>query len=217
MAKNGALLAHQFDDFEQQQDAASLGIWAFLVTEVLFFGGMFLGYAVYRYRFPDVFAQASNHMDIALGTLNTAILIGSSLTVVLAVHAAQHDHRRLLQRMLALTILLGAIFLAIKFTEYFHKFEENLVPGLNFVLASEHDRQGSIFFSFYFAMTGMHALHMIIGIGVFSVLFVAARRGRYSSAYHTPVELAGLYWHFVDIIWIFLFPLFYLLGRHLKG
>ena len=217
MAENGALLAHQFDDFEQQQDAASLGIWAFLVTEVLFFGGMFLGYAVYRYRFPDVFAQASNHMDIVLGTLNTAILIGSSLTVVLAVHAAQHDHRRLLQRMLALTILLGAIFLAIKFTEYFHKFEENLVPGLNFVLASEHDRQGSIFFSFYFAMTGMHALHMIIGIGVFSVLFVAARRGRYSSAYHTPVELAGLYWHFVDIIWIFLFPLFYLLGRHLKG
>jgi cytochrome c oxidase subunit III len=217
MAEDGALLAHQFDDFKQQQDAASLGIWAFLVTEVLFFGGMFLGYAVYRYRFPDVFAQASNHMDIVLGTLNTAILIGSSLTVVLAVHAAQHDHRRLLQRMLALTILLGAIFLAIKFTEYFHKYAENLVPGLNLVAASEQDRQASIFFSFYFAMTGMHAVHMIIGIGVFSVLFAAARRGRYTSAYHTPVELAGLYWHFVDIIWIFLFPLFYLLGRHFKG
>jgi len=208
------LLAHQFDDIEQQHDAASLGMWAFLATEVMFFGGMFLGYAVYRYRFAGVFAEASNHMDIVLGTLNTAILIGSSLTVVLAVHAAQRDDRRLLQRMLALTMFLGAIFLAIKFTEYFHKYEETLVPGINLVLANERDRQAAIFYSFYFAMSGMHALHMIIGIAVFAVLFGAARRGRYTSAYHTPVELAGLYWHFVDIIWIFLFPLFYLLGRH---
>jgi cytochrome c oxidase subunit 3 len=215
MAQAHNVLAHQFDDLEQQHDAAQLGMWAFLATEVLFFGGMFLGYAVYRYRFPEAFAHASNHMDIMLGTVNTAILIASSLTVVLAVHAAQHERRRALVRLLALTIVLGVVFLGVKFTEYLHKYQENLVPGLNFAYIDDAARHSAIFFSFYFAMTGMHALHMIIGIGIFGFLIRGARRGDYTGLYHTPVELAGLYWHFVDIIWIFLFPLFYLLGRHL--
>jgi cytochrome c oxidase subunit III len=209
------VLAHQFDDLEQQHDAAQLGMWAFLATEILFFGGMFLGYAVYRYRFPDSFAHASNHMDIVLGTINTAILIASSLTVVLAIHAAQHERRRALVGLLALTIVLGLTFLGIKVTEYLHKYHENLVPGLNFAYTDEAARHAAIFFSFYFAMTGMHALHMIIGIAIFGYLIRVARRGGYTRIYHTPVEIAGLYWHFVDIIWIFLFPLFYLLGRHL--
>jgi cytochrome c oxidase subunit 3 len=215
MAEAGSVVAHHFDNAEQQHDAASIGMWTFLATEVLFFGGMFLGYSVYRYRFPEAFALASNHMDIMLGTINTAILIGSSLTVVMSVHAAQHDRQRALVRLLGLTILLGLVFLGIKFTEYYHKYDENLVPGINMNLTTEQARHSAIFFSFYFAMTGMHALHMIIGIGIFTVLLLAAHRGRYSSLYHTPVEIAGLYWHFVDIVWIFLFPLFYLLGRHL--
>jgi cytochrome c oxidase subunit 3 len=215
MAESPTLVAHQFDTIEQQQDAATIGMWAFLATEVLFFGGMFLGYSVYRYRFSEAFALASNRMDIVLGTLNTAILIGSSLTVVLSLHAAQHDRRRALVRLLGLTIILGLIFLGIKFTEYYHKYEESLVPGLNMNVTTEQARHAAIFFSFYFAMTGMHALHMIIGIGIFTVLLVAAQRGRFTSLHHTPVEIAGLYWHFVDIIWIFLYPLFYLLGRHL--
>jgi len=217
MAESPSLVAHQFDNVEQQHEAANLGMWAFLATEVLFFGGMFLGYSVYRYRFPEVFALSSNRMDVLLGTINTAVLIASSLTVVLSVHAAQHDRRRALARLLGLTIFLGLVFLGVKFTEYFHKYEENLVPGLNFDYGTEQARHAAIFFSFYFAMTGMHALHMIIGIALFSVLLVGARRGRYTHLYYTPVEMAGLYWHFVDIIWIFLFPLFYLLGRHLTG
>jgi cytochrome c oxidase subunit 3 len=215
VAQNPEVLAHQFDDLEQQRDAANLGMWAFLATEVLFFGGMFLGYAVYRYRFPEAFALASNQMDILLGTINTAILIGSSLTVVLAVHAAQHDRRRALVRLLTLTIFLGLVFLGVKGTEYLHKYEEHLLPGSNFAYPGAHAGAAALFYSLYFAMTGMHALHMIVGIAIFAVLIVAARRGRYTARYHTPVELAGLYWHFVDIIWIFLFPLFYLLGRHL--
>jgi cytochrome c oxidase subunit 3 len=208
------VVAHQFDDSVQQYQAANLGMWAFLATEVLFFGGMFLAYTVYRFLYPQVFAAASDHLDIWLGTINTAVLIGSSLTVVLAVHAAQHDKNRLLLAMLLLTMALGLLFLGIKFTEYHHKYEEHLVPGIDFRYSGEGSRQAAIFFSLYFAMTGLHALHMIIGLGVFLFLAWEARRGHYSKLYFTPVELAGLYWHFVDIIWIFLFPLFYLLGRH---
>ena len=217
MAEAHSIVAHQFDNAEQQHEAANLGMWAFLVTEVLFFGGMFLGYSVYRFRFPEAFAHSSNEMDVMLGTINTAVLIASSLTVVLSVHAAQHDQRRALVRFLGVTIVLGLVFLGIKFTEYLHKYEENLVPGLNMNLATDQARHAAIFFSFYFAMTGMHALHMIIGIAIIAVLLIGARRGHYTNLYYTPVELAGLYWHFVDVIWIFLFPLFYLLGRHLHG
>ena len=215
MANAPGVVAHQFDDLEQQRSAANLGMWAFLATEVLFFGGMFLGYAVYRYSYPQAFSLASNRMDIVLGTINTLVLIGSSLTVVLAVRAAAQDKSQALFWYLLVTVFLGAIFLGIKFTEYDHKFNEHLVPGIDYLYTGAEARHAAIFFSFYFAMTGMHALHMIIGIGIFLALAFRARRGRYSSLYYTPIENAGLYWHFVDIIWIFLFPLFYLLGRHL--
>ena len=214
MAEGPGAVAHQFDDFAQQHEASTLGMWAFLITEIMFFGGMFLGYVIYRASYPEAFADASNHMDIILGTINTAVLITSSLTVVLSVHAAHESKQKALLVFLALTILLGLVFLGIKFTEYAHKFEEHLFPGLNFQYQGENPGHAAIFFSFYFAMTGIHALHMVIGIGIFLVLMVSAWRGRYSKHYFTPVEMAGLYWHFVDIIWIFLFPLFYLLGRH---
>jgi cytochrome c oxidase subunit 3 len=214
MAETPGAVAHQFDDFIQQHEASTLGMWTFLITEIMFFGAMFLGYTIYRASYPQAFAHASNHMDIILGTINTAVLIASSLTVVLSVHAAQENKQRALLGFLALTILLGLVFLGIKFTEYHHKFEEHLVPGLNFQYVGANPGHAAIFFSFYFAMTALHALHMVIGIGIFLTLMFSAWRGRYSKYYFTPVEMAGLYWHFVDIIWIFLFPLFYLLGRH---
>jgi cytochrome c oxidase subunit 3 len=214
MAEVPGTVAHQFDDFPQQHEASTLGMWTFLITELMFFGGMFLGYIIYRASYAQAFAHASNHMDIVLGTINTAVLIASSLTVVLSVHAAQESKQKALLGFLALTILLGLVFLGIKFTEYYHKYAEHLVPGLNFHYDGDNPGHAAIFFSFYFAMTGMHALHMLIGIGIFLVLMFAAWRGRYSKYYFTPVENAGLYWHFVDIVWIFLFPLFYLLGRH---
>jgi cytochrome c oxidase subunit 3 len=214
MDKGEVAVAHQFDDLAQQHEASTLGMWSFLVTEIMFFGGMFLCYTVYRASYPEVFSQASNRLDILLGTINTAVLIGSSFTVALAVHAAQESRRKALLGFLVLTMLLALLFLGIKFTEYYHKYEEHLIPGWTFQYEGENARPAAIFFSFYFAMTGMHALHMVIGIGIFLVLAAGARRDRYSRNYYTPVELAGLYWHFVDIVWIFLFPLFYLLGRH---
>jgi cytochrome c oxidase subunit 3 len=214
MAEAKGVPAHHFDDLAQQHEASRLGMWSFLVTEIMFFGGMFLCYTVYRGSYPVVFSQASNHLDILLGTINTAVLIGSSFSVALAVHAAQESKKKALLGFLLLTILLAMVFLGIKFTEYYHKYEEHLIPGWAFDYKGENARQAATFFSFYFAMTGMHALHMIIGIGIFVVLAIGAWKDYYSESYYTPVELAGLYWHFVDIVWIFLFPLFYLLGRH---
>lgn len=212
--KTTAALAHQFDDPQQQLEASTLGMWAFLATEILFFGGMFAAYAVYRLAYPQAFAAASNHLDIVLGTVNTAVLIGSSLTMVLAVYSAQFAGRRAQIIFLLSTLLLGSVFLSIKGVEYAHKFHEHLVPGADFRFEGADPRHAAIFFSLYFAMTGLHALHMVIGAGLLIALTVMAWRGRFSAVYYTPVEMVGLYWHFVDVIWIFLFPLLYLIGRH---
>jgi len=207
-------LAHQFDDLEQQQEASIFGMWIFLVTEVMFFGGMFAGYTVYRYRFHEAFEAASNRLDLVLGTVNTAVLILSSLTMAMAVHAAQVNKRRQLVAFLILTMALGSVFLGIKAVEYHHKFEEHLVPGPLFQFAGPQPEHAPLFFSFYFAMTGFHALHMVIGVGLLAVILWKAQKGRFSSEYYNPVEVSGLYWHFVDIVWIFLFPLLYLVGHH---
>ncbi|MGE5303468.1 MAG: cytochrome c oxidase subunit 3 family protein [Alphaproteobacteria bacterium] len=215
MSEANLALAHQFDDPEQQLDAATTGMWVFLATEVMFFGGMFLGYTAYRIAYPEAFAHASNLLDVWLGSINTAVLICSSFTMALAVHSAAEGRRQKIVLFLILTMILGAAFLGIKFYEYYHKYEEHLIPGENFTYAGPSPRQAEIFLSFYFAMTGMHALHMIIGFGLQTYLVIEAWRDRFSAAYHTPVELVGLYWHFVDIVWIFLFPLLYLVGRHL--
>jgi cytochrome c oxidase subunit 3 len=206
-------LVHQFDDLDQQREASSLGMWVFLITEIMFFGGLFAGYTVYRTAYPEAFAEGSRHLNVYLGAFNTAVLICSSLTMALAVHAAQIGRRKALVTFLLLTILLGSVFLGIKVIEYGHKFHEHLVPGLDFALEGPRAPQVQLFFGFYFAMTGMHALHMIIGIGVLGVLVLLARRGRFSPTYYWPVELTGLYWHFVDLVWIYLFPLLYLIGR----
>ncbi len=217
MSDDSSTLAHQFDDLEQQREASTLGMWAFLVTEIMFFGGLFLGYSVYRFNYPEAFAEGSHHLDVTLGSINTAVLIGSSLTMALAVRGAQLGRRNTAVGSLLLTVLLGCVFLGIKAVEYGHKFEEQLVPGTSFGYSSTQVDPGQLelFFSFYFAMTGLHAFHMIIGIAILLVLVWKTWKGRFTPSYYAPVEMTGLYWHFVDIVWIFLFPLLYLIGRHL--
>jgi cytochrome c oxidase subunit 3 len=229
-------VAHHFDDAEQQFLSAELGMWVFLATEVLFFGGAFCGYTLYRVKYPAEFIAGSHHLDVWLGTINTAVLLTSSLTMVLAVYSAQMNRRGALILNLVLTLLLGATFLGVKGFEYHHKFEERLVPGPNFSFenalstaplvaaghggATAHSEEDSaslnphhmqLFFSFYFVLTGLHALHMIIGIGILTVLIIAAARGAFAGGRFTPIEITGLYWHFVDIVWVFLFPLLYLI------
>ena len=207
-------LQHHFEDAEQQFDSAVFGTWVFLITEIMFFSGMFMAYILYRSWYPEAFAHASHHLDIKMGTLNTAILIGSSYTVVMAVHSAQHGKMRALLQNLLATIGLGLAFLVVKAFEYHHKFVDGLVPGPYFSYSGPDAAQQELFFSVYFAMTGLHALHMIIGVGLFLWLVIQTLRGQYSEDYFTPIECTGLYWHFVELVWIFLFPLLYLIGRH---
>jgi len=223
-------LQHHFENLEQQREAGTLGMWVFLVTEIMFFGGMFLAYTLYRSQYPQAFAIASNHLDIKLGAINTAVLILSSFTMAMAVYSTQVGKRRAQITYLVLTIVLGLAFLGIKAVEYHEKYVDKLIPGslipgnpfnpdphsmpLTAGVSMQHVQ---MFYWIYFAMTGMHALHMIIGVGLLSVILYFSVKGRYSPEYHNPVEVSGLYWHFVDIVWIFLFPLLYLLGRHTGG
>lgn len=207
-------LQHHFDNLQQQSEVASLGMWIFLVTEVLFFGGMFTSYLVYRSLYPTAFAIASKHTVILIGAVNTAVLITSSLTMALGVFASQENDRRGTVTFLTITWLLGLTFLVLKGVEYTIDFKEHLVPGPNFFVPGVNEGHAQLFFSLYFIMTGIHALHMIIGLSVLLVILYMARRGDFSAEYHSPVEVMGLYWHFVDIIWIFLFPLLYLIDRH---
>lgn len=210
-------LAHHFEDLDQQRECATLGMWAFLVNEILFFGVLFTGYAVYRFLYPQAFAEGSAQLSVAWGGINTAVLICSSLTMALAVQAAAEGNNRGVIRWIGATVVFGLAFLGIKAVEYTHKWHAGLVPGDHFSgegFTPGEERHVELFYSFYYAMTGMHALHMVIGFGLMAWLVVLARRNRFTKTYSTPVELVGLYWHFVDIVWIFLFPLLYLVGRH---
>ena len=204
---------HHFDTMEQQAEASTLGMWIFLVTEVMFFGGLILAYTLYRIWYPTAWALGSEELNIYLGGFNTIVLIGSSLTMALGVRAAQTGAQRATVGWLLFTMALGLTFLVVKFFEYKEKFERFHVPGPNFRFEGPESPHVQIFFSLYFALTGVHALHMIIGVGLMSVITTMAYRKRFSPEWHTPVELAGLYWHFVDIVWIFLFPLLYLVHR----
>jgi cytochrome c oxidase subunit 3 len=207
-------LRHHFDDSEQQLESSTLGMWVFLVTEVMFFGGMFGSYTVYRNLFPEAFASTSHFMNVTIGAINTGVLICSSFTMVLAVRSAQLGQKRALITFLVLTLVLGCIFLSLKYVEYHEKWVDHHVPGPSFHYAEpQFARQAQILFFLYFAMTGMHAVHMIVGAGLLTTLIIMATRNRFSAEWYTPVEMIGLYWHFVDIVWIFLFPLLYLIGH----
>jgi cytochrome c oxidase subunit 3 len=206
-------LAHQFEDLEQQHEAASLGMWVFLATEVMFFGGLFAGYTIYRRLYLPGFVEGSHLLNVTLGAINTGVLICSSLTMALAVRAAQLGKRNALVTFLFMTVTLGLAFILSKLTlEWRHDYLEGLVPGLNFTLGGPHAKSVELFFCFYFIMTGVHAVHMVVGVGILLVLLVLARKGHFGPTRYNAVETAGLYWHFVDIVWIFLFPLLYLIG-----
>lgn len=220
---------HHFETAEQQREAASFGMWLFLLTEIMFFGGLFFAYLLYRNWYYEAFVSASNSINMWLGLINTIVLIGSSFTMAMGVWSAEVRNKKLLTLFLSLTILLGFVFLGIKSVEYAEKFQEHHVPGASFdihdfvhpkpgtdekALSVDMANKTQIFFSLYFAMTGVHALHMIIGIAILFVLLWKARTGLYTSGYVQPIENFGLYWHFVDIVWIFLFPFLYLINRH---
>jgi cytochrome c oxidase subunit 3 len=228
-------LQHHFDTMSQQREAAVLGMWVFLLTEVLFFGGLFITYTLYRTWYYEAWALASKSIEIVPGLVNTVVLIGSSLTMALAVRSAQTSQRKATVNWLVATIVLGTVFLGIKVYEYSLKFEHHHVPGASFDFYHHADSIGQvheepaggltmgrdqinrttqIFFSLYFMMTGLHAIHMIVGVVILFIILWMAHKGRFDSEYHAPVEMTGLYWHFVDIVWIFLFPLLYLVERH---
>jgi len=206
-----------YRDLDQKRETATLGMFVFLLTELMMFGGLFCSYLVYRTLYFPSFLEASRRMDLTIGAVNTAVLICSSLTMVLAVQAAQQGRRKAIVLYLIITLLFGCTFLALKGVEYYHHWYGHEVPGVNFEFSSSVPMvdvgKVQLFFALYFIMTGLHALHMLIGIGLVTWITICAWKGRYTPAYHNPVENVGLYWHFVDIVWIYLFPLLYLISR----
>jgi len=223
-----SFLRHHFSSVEQQRDAAGFGMWLFLLTEIMFFGGLFTAYLIFRNWYYPAFVDGSNTLSILLGGTNTAVLISSGFAMALAVWSAEMRKRALLVATLIITTLLGIVFLGIKYVEYHEKWEARHIPGANFSiqdfvhpkdphdipLAPDMAEKTQIYFSLYFLMTGMHAVHMIIGIGILVFLTIRAYQGAYTSGHVMPIENFALYWHFVDIIWLFLFPLLYLISRH---
>jgi cytochrome c oxidase subunit 3 len=225
---------HHFETEEQQREAGTFGMWLFLLTEIMFFGGLFFAYLLYRNWYNPAFVAASNQLSIPLGTVNTAVLITSGFFMALAVWAAEMRKKGLLVLTLVLTTVFGVVFLGVKYFEYKEKWEKHHIPGASFdisefvnpplspktgkpmeePLAPDMAQKTQVFFSLYFAMTGMHALHMIIGVGLLIWLIPRAQRGDFNAGYVAPIENFALYWHFVDIVWIFLFPLLYLINRH---
>lgn len=215
-------LVHQFVEIDQQRDAGRLGMWLFLATEILFFGGMFTAYTVYRSLHFEAFSAGSHELIVKFGATNTAVLICSSLTMALAIRSAQTGKKRgTIIFWLVFTMLLGLAFIGIKlYFEWYHDWQEGLIPGLHWLSQFEgkpHTPGMEQFFCFYFFMTGLHALHMVVGVGILTVLVIMTARNRFTSQYYAPLEISGLYWHFVDIVWIFLFPLLYLIGGRYPG
>jgi cytochrome c oxidase subunit 3 len=207
-----AYLAHHFNDPAQQRDASKLGMWIFIMTEILLFGGLFLAYTVFRTLNPDMFYNAHKHLDLTLGTINTIVLITSSVTMALAIRSMQVGRKTQTLIFLFSTLALAAVFLVIKYFEYSHKFHLGQLPGRFYTYTGIEGTNPHIFFSIYFTMTGLHAVHIIGGMTVISMMVVRTFKNHFSAEYYTPLELTGLYWHLVDLIWIYLFPLLYLIG-----
>lgn len=212
MSAHPAHLAHHFTDVQQQRESAKMGMWLFLVTEILLFGGVFVAYAIFRAWYPDMFINAHKSLNVNLGAINTLVLITSSLTVALAIRDLQLNKVKRAAIMLGTTIALALVFLVIKYFEYSHKIHLGQLPGQYYTYEGIAGTNPHIFFSLYFILTGIHALHILIGVSILTWVLVKTIKGHFSAEYHTPVELGGLYWHLVDLIWIYLFPLLYLIG-----
>jgi len=209
---NHSFLQHHFSDAEQQKESAKLGMWVFLVTEILLFGGLFCFYAIYRAWNPDIFHNAHVHLNVILGTVNTVVLITSSVTMALAIRSMQLGNKKRTILNLLLTLSLAGVFLVIKYFEYSHKIHLGQLPGKYYTFTGIEGNNPHVFFSAYFLMTGLHGLHVLGGMGAITWLILKTRANKFSGQYYTPIEMTGLYWHLVDLIWIFLFPLFYLVG-----
>jgi len=207
-----SFLAHHFSEVDQQKESAKLGMWLFLLTEILLFGGLFVTYAVFRAWNPDMFVDAHKQLDVFMGTLNTIVLITSSLTVALAIRSIQLGNKKRTVQLLFITILLAAVFLVVKYFEYSHKFHLGQLPGKFYTFEGLEGTNPHVFFSIYFMMTGLHGVHVLLGILAISWVMIRTSKNHFSPEYYTPVEMVGLYWHLVDLIWIYLFPLFYLIG-----
>lgn len=206
--------AHHFKNADEQFVTAKLGMWVFIMQEILFFAPLFVGYFMYKGQYFPSFHAAAKSLDPVMGGVNTVILITSSFTMARAVAAAQRGNKEALQENLLWTIMCAFGFLVVKYLEYSHKIHDGLLPGSHFSNAEllQVAPQAPLFFAFYFAMTGLHGFHVLVGAGVLIWLYVRARRGDFGSNYYTPVEMTGLYWHLVDLIWIYLFPILYLVG-----
>jgi cytochrome c oxidase subunit 3 len=205
-------VAHHFANASQQRDSAKFGMWIFLITEMLLFGGLFTAYSVYRAMHVEMFINAHKFLDVQLGTINTIILITSSLTMALAVRSIQLDKKSKSAWFLLATLFLAALFLVIKYFEYSHKIHLGQLPGKFYTFQGVEGTNPHLFFSVYFIMTGLHGIHVIAGMAVILFLFIKTFRGHYSAEYYNPIENTGLYWHLVDLVWIYLFPLLYLIG-----
>ena len=208
-----SLVEEQYDDAVQQREAATLGMWVFLATEILFFGVLFASYTICRVLYPQGFAAASRHTDMLLGTIETAVLLTSSSLIALGVRAIKLDERRLAARLLVGTGLLGISFLVMHGFEYYKEYTEHLIPGIDFAQNGPHAHAVELFFCLYYFITGFHSLHVIIGVTVILVLAARVARGAFGPQRYTTLELTALYWHLVDIVWIFVYPLIYLVGR----
>jgi cytochrome c oxidase subunit 3 len=210
---SGSILQTQYVDLAHQSETAELGIWGFIATEVLFLGGLFAAYSFYRYLHPAGVADAASHTKLVIGSINTAVLLSSSFLMSWASLAARDGANRLCALAMRLAAALGLVFIGLKGLEYFQEINEHLWPGPAFSLATAEPRVGEVFYFLYWLMTGIHAVHLLVGVAAVIVIARQAARGLFSPAYHSPVRVVTLYWHFVDLVWIFLFVLIYLPGR----
>jgi len=203
--------AHHFESNEHEYTTSKQGVWVFLVTEILMFGGLFVAYAIYHSMYPEVFKAGSKFVDWRMGATNTVVLITSSLTMALGIYYIQKGRNKIAAANLAFTLLCGAMFMVIKYFEYSHKLHEGLAPSRYFSYEGEMVPNGMLYFGFYYTMTGLHGLHVLVGMGLITWCLIRTLRGDFEPKYYTAVEGVGLFWHLVDLIWIYLFPMFYLL------
>lgn len=208
----GHHVAHHFKDAEHEYQTSKQGIWLFMATEILMFGGLFVGYAIFHKLYPEMFAEGAKFLDWKMGFINTLVLIFSSLTMALGIHYFQKNDKKKATIALATTIVCGLIFMVIKYFEYTHKFHLGIYPGKFFAYQGAEHSNLALYFSFYFIMSGLHGIHVLIGMGLITWVMIRGMKGEFNSQYYTPVEGVGIFWHIVDLIWIYLFPILYLIG-----